>query len=239
MVRKSDLDLARRHRYRLSNGELARSVTAVSDGFVDDGKSRAFAYAAVNLAKQGKDFAAEWRESGQRGTRIHGHMETWLTTGESAEALNDDEAAVLEALALWFEHREVEVVDVEMILLSDAHGYGGRADLLAWVTVKGQRDLWLLDLKTGKPYEMSHTLQVNAYAFADGKAEYDPVTGELVGLVDFPRPSRVGCLYVSERGCDLVEYELSTEAFGVFCDLLKAKESYEALKKRLAKEGEE
>jgi hypothetical protein len=210
---KTDLELAESHKYRLPDGRIAVSVTAIS-GFLDDGKAAAFAGAAVNLARQGMNHREEWKAKAERGTRIHNHMEKWLK-GVDIEALPDEEG-YLDALELFMVEQDPIVIEQEAIALS-LRGYGGRFDLLCEIADKA----WLLDLKTGHAYPVEHTLQLAGYRYADGLATYNP-DGSLGDLKPMPEVDRAGCLYVHSDGSyDLVEYPADEEAFSAFCNLLE------------------
>lgn len=224
----SDFDLAiEDHKYRLTDGRIAVSVTAVCDGFVDDGKAAAFAGAAAKLTRERKNYRKEWDAKAERGRSIHRHLENWMMGLPVRAAPN--ELAYLDHAARFFEDHEVSPVIAEPILLSDIFGYGGRGDLFC--TMDGD-DLWLLDWKTGRSYDMPHTLQLNAYARADGIAKYDD-HGRLVGLEKFDLPDRLGNVYITPEGATLVERPLDPKAFAVFCDLLDARTSYMELKASL------
>ena len=213
-ARKTDRELAERHRYRLLDGRLAVSVTSIS-GLLDDGKAMGFAYAATKLAKEGLDFRQEWNAKGDRGTRIHGHLESWLR-GETIEQA-DDEKGYVDALEKWIIADDPEVIEQEAIVLSDL-GFGGRFDLLC--RIRGETAL--IDLKAGKSYPVEHSLQIAGYAHADGIA----VFGEdenLSHLRPLPPIDWGGCLYVHEDGTyDLDRYPIGEETFAVFCNLLAA-----------------
>ena len=239
MMAKSDADLATvKHRYRLSDGSIAPSVTAICDGFVDDGKSRAFAGAAARLTREGKVWHEEWKASGDRGTRVHDHLHAF-TTGKSVDA-QDDELAYLEAAKIaWRTLKIGRDGRSEFVVISDAFRYGGRGDYMGPVTwPDGERCHSLLDWKTGDPWPLAHAMQVNAYANGDGFAEYDD-DGKLLSLTPFDKPERVGCVYLSPDGYRLIEYPLDNEVFGLFTQLASAKSAHAALKKRFRKAGYE
>src|ERR1039458_4114571 len=94
--RKTDYEAALDHRYRWLDSTPLVNVTAISGCLDIDGKSSAFAGAAVKLTKAGLDHRAEWKAKSDRGTRIHAHMEAWLR-GEDVEQA-DDEKGYLDAL---------------------------------------------------------------------------------------------------------------------------------------------
>ncbi|MGH7876620.1 MAG: hypothetical protein ACRENM_02995 [Candidatus Dormibacteraceae bacterium] len=210
----TDLEMAKRHKYVLPDGSQAINVTAISS-LLDDGKSGAFAGAAVKLTKQGTDYRAEWKARKDRGTRVHGYCEAFLR-GEIV-ACDPDDLGYVDAIEKWILAAEPDVVELEQIVLSEV-GYGGRFDILA--RVDGQ--VSLVDLKTGSPYPIEHMLQLAAYRHADGIAVYDD-TGALTGLRPLSTIERAGCLHVSEDGTyRMIWYpDADIEAWQMFCHLLR------------------
>lgn len=225
---KTDLELAAAHKYRLLNGELAISVTGVLKLLDDDGKSAKMAGAAAKLALEGLNYRQEWKAKADLGSRVHGHCEAWLR-GEDAEVL-PEEHGYIDALEKFFVDRTPQPVEIERVVLNDM-GYGGRFDFIA----KIGRQLWLIDLKTGRKYALEHTCQLSAYRFADGMAIYDDA-GALAAIEPMPPVQHAGCLYLSGDGTyELVEYPADELAFDVFCDLLAINHSIKLLKKDLPK----
>lgn len=214
----NDLELAlSKHKYVAKpGGEPQVNITAIS-GLLDiGGKSSAFAGAAVKLTKEGRDYRAEWKESGERGTRIHGYMEKFLA-GESIE-MRDDEKGYVDALEKFIvEKNPVNYLTPEFVVVSPDFGYGGRGDML----VVMDDLLTLCDLKSGKRYAIEHTLQLAAQRFAH-VAHYDE-EGNLTRTPPMPVIDRAGCLYVEEDGTyEFVQYPADWEAFSVFLNLLDA-----------------
>ena len=225
---KTDAQLAESHKYRLPNGEIAVSVTSVV-GFPDGGKSMAFAYAAHKIAKAGGHFRDEWDAKRDKGSTIHGYMEKWLN-GEPVQATGD-ENDYLDHLARWIEDYEVEPISQDCVVLSNK-GYGGRFDLLATITVNGERKVALIDLKTGSPYSTQLTLQLNAYAHADGIAVYGE-DGELKALQPLPEIDMLAGLYVTADSYNFVEVPFGFDELDTFLALLNAKQLYGKLEKNI------
>ena len=223
----SDRDLAlSRHRYRVPSGELAPSVTQITGMLDIDGKSGRMAGAAAKITREGGNHNKEWKEKADRGTRIHNHCERWLR-GDPVEAL-PDEKRYLDALQDFFHERDPEPISVEQVVLSDL-GYGGRFDFIA--LFDGQHTL--VDVKTGRPYPLEHTLQLSAYSHADGIAVYNE-SGSLDSLDALPLIERAGCLYLNDQGeYTFTEYPANELAFAVFQGLLDVHYSIGLLKEIL------
>jgi hypothetical protein len=210
----SDLEQAVvKHKYRLLSGEVAVNVTAIS-GLLDDGKSSAFAGAAMKLERQGLNYREEWKAKAERGSRVHAHCEAFLK-GQEVD-VRDDEHGFVDAVEAFLKNEQPEVIELEQITLS-THGYGGRFDMI--VAMRGEN--WLLDLKTGNSYAIEHTLQLSAYKYADGIAVYSD-EGELTGVRPLPPIDKTGCLYVRADGSYYIaEYPADEVAFSHFVNLLK------------------
>jgi hypothetical protein len=236
---RTDLELAAQHRYRLPSGEVAVNVTTIS-GLIDGGKSAAMAAAAAKLTRQGRDYRREWRDKARLGTRVHEVCEKWLRS--QVEHLPDEELLVgdgdhgyIDALEkFWLEYSPRMVV-CEAITLSETHGYGGRLDMIIDI---GSRRL-LVDLKTGKPWPLSHTWQLAAYRYADGIAEYDEKGSLLAMLRPLPRVDACACLYLRDDGSfRFPEYPADQSAFAQFCALLDIyRRMHSEQMTRLAKEA--
>lgn len=226
----SDRQLAEKHKYRLLNGEIAINVTAISD-LMDDGKSGGMAGAAVKLTKAGLNYHTEWKARRDLGTRAHGYLESFLDRQEIDQVAGDD--GYVDALERFILENDPEVIAKEEIVLSE-HGYGGRFDLIA----KIGGETGLIDLKSGGAHAQAHTLQLSAYRFADGLAQYDPV-GNLLGLNPMPTIDWCAALYIRGDGNYYLDrYPADEEAFSIFCALLGAyKWSHSATMKALIKEA--
>ena len=216
----TDFEAALKHKYRLPNGTPLVNVTAIS-GLMDMGKSNAFAGAAVKLTKQGLNYREEWNAKGDRGTRVHGHCEKWLV-GEDVDA-EDDELGYLDAMEKFFGDHEPNMICKEEIVVS-SRGYGGRFDMIVKPAQgKYEGETCLIDLKTGKQYPTEHTLQLAAYRYADGMAQFDD-EGHLSHLLPLPQIERTLALYVADDGSyQLKEYPADPDAFAQFCHLLDAR----------------
>ncbi len=140
-----------------------------------------------------------------RGSRIHAAIEQVLRR-EPATIDPRDEAAVAGARA-WLNQQAREhglrPLEVEAVLIDEAHGYGGTCDLIAEL----DGEVWLLDWKTGSSVATpdgtvyrDHRLQLAAYANAQFIArEADPARYEL------PPITRYGLVHVTDGGTRLYE----------------------------------
>jgi hypothetical protein len=255
--RLSDHSAALKHRYRDRDGKRLTGVTSVTKLVDVDDKSIRFAYAAARLTREGKDFKKVWDLKRDLGTEVHTCLEKWMR-GETIEATEDerftmdDVSPYLDALEIAIGMYQIEMVAQECIVITEpvmdedgnlVHpGYGGRFDLLCWITdpVTGHRELWLLDLKTGRESQVPHALQLNAYAFAEGIAQFNE-EGERFGLSNtwLRRIDRLGALYVEPSGARLAEVPLDEEIHAMFLTMLNLRTDYKVLQKRLGEESNE
>lgn len=230
----TDRERAEHHKYRLSDGTIATSVTTITE-FPDMGKSSAFAGAAAKLTREGLNWHQEWAYKGKRGTRIHEHFGPWLR-GESVLALPDEQAH-LDCLERAMDALDLTLLDHERVVLSNRWRYGGRFDIRA--ILKDGRTC-MLDLKTGKMYMDRHCLQVNAYNYAEGYAIYDE-RGMLAGVEPFEPCEVTACLYIDpdlwENGYHWQEYPTGPHIHKQFCRLAVAYEGQRELQKHLRMEG--
>lgn len=221
-MKLTDRDAAyENHRYKLPNGQVCTSVTAVTS-FPDNGKSMGFAYAAAKLAKQGIWFKDEWDKSRDNGSALHKHFENWLY-GKPVEA-TEDEVGFLNAVELCFKEHDLTPVEIEAVVLS-YDGWGGRLDVMTEPAI--------VDAKFGKQHAMEHCVQVNAYNNADGIARYAE-DGSLASLDSFKQRELTVCAYFHGDGTyDWVEYPNGPEWYELFLALLNGKTKYAELEKRI------
>lgn len=221
---RTDLELAEAHKYRGLDGEIGLGVTSIIGILDDDSKASKMAHAAAKITRDGGDHKAIWKAKAQRGTRVHGHCESWLR-GEPAEVAPQDQG-FMDALASFFKDRDPYPVEIERVVLSDL-GYGGRFDFIA----EFDDTLTLVDVKTGRPYFIPHLLQLSAYGFADGMAQYREDGSLSLALEPLPAIERYGCLYLTEDGeYDFREYPVTEDTFELFVHLLAVKHGTERLK---------
>jgi hypothetical protein len=214
----SDLQLALdKHKYvSTPGGQPQINITAIAKLLDINGKSSAFAGAAVKITKEGGDYRKLWKESGELGTRAHGYCENFMLV-KSIEYRAGEEGYVVALERFIEEKNPVNYIPPEFVVVSPQHGYGGRGDLL--ITFDDQ--LTLCDLKSGKKYAVEHTLQLAAQRYAE-LAVYDK-DGVLTGSHPMPEIDRAGCLYVNEDGTyEFIKYPADSEAWNVFLGLLDA-----------------
>lgn len=217
-----------KHRYTdPRTKERLISVTTIVGAFDSGDKLGAGAGAAVKITKAGGDYRAEWKAKADRGTRVHGYVDHWAV-GKTADVLSDDEPYA-DAFFDFCKAKRPEWIAVERAVVSSL-GYGGKFDLIGLI----EDEFYLIDCKTGKPYEAELTLQLAGYANADGFILYDD-EGWAKDIEPMPHVDRWAGLYLAEDGSwDLVDCAEATEtrtreenqeaAFDAFKALLTVKQ---------------
>lgn len=143
-----------------------------------------------------------------KGTAVHGLAER-LVKGERVEA-PEELAGHVEAYARFLDEHHVDPVHVEFSVASYRYGYAGTGDLIAVLTVDGQRVTWLLDLKTNRSGIFGETaLQLAAYRYADVL---------ITGGTEQPMPPVDGCgaIHVRSDGADLIPVVAGPEQHRTF-----------------------
>ena len=216
-----------KHRYTdPRTGERVTGVTAIVGCFDQGDKLGAGAYAAYNLAKEGKFFRDEWDAKRDLGTRVHGYAELWMN-GRQAEILDTDQPYA-DAFRRFCDDNEPEWIEVERPVVSSL-GFGGRFDMVGAI-----RDFFLLaDIKTGRRYPVDLSMQLAGYRFADGMILYDD-DGWAVDIEPMPHIDKCAGLYLNDDTTyDLVEVPADTADLDALVNLLAVKNHAAARAKEL------
>jgi hypothetical protein len=118
-------------------------------------------------AKHGIDAANELRdEAAERGTEMHLNFERYLQ-GHNVELamLTDFQSKALLSFDQFCRDYKVEPLGIEVMLWNDDLCYAGACDLIAWLTdpKTGQRDLSIIDFKSGSSSYEDHAVQTEMY----------------------------------------------------------------------------
>jgi hypothetical protein len=216
----------RGRQYRIDGAPVLSVTTILDKGF----PSKALMYwaanetatAAVNdwdeLAQmdEGDRFdrlrRAPWEKRDKaalRGTDIHefGHR---IALGESVD-VPEALAQPVAAYARWLDEFDVSPVVAERPVFHPQHGWAGTPDLLAEVTTREYgRELWLLDIKTGKGVYESHVLQIAAYRHAVDWLAADGTVSP------YPYAERTGAIHVTPDSVELIEVTADERAYKAF-----------------------
>lgn len=146
-------------------------------------------------------------KAAQRGTDVHRAAER-IINGESVsvapELLNH-----AQHYAHWLDDFEVAPVIVEATVYNLSHGWAGTLDLIADLTIGGEVERWLLDIKTGKAVYGETAFQLAAYRNAEAMLVQD--TRQDMIPVD-----RVGVVHVTEHHAQLVPVLAGAEQYNEF-----------------------
>lgn len=178
------------HSYKDGNGDRVPGVTTILNAGVPkpqliDWAGNKSAELAVDNWDELSDMKPlariEWIKAARKtsenlvknkGTRVHAIAEN-VVQGHPAEFETDDEEQLIrphvENYIRFLDQFEVDPVLVEVVVVHYDIGYAGTLDLIADITnpQTGERERWLLDLKTGEKGIWPETaLQLSAYRAA-------------------------------------------------------------------------
>jgi hypothetical protein len=216
-----------KHRYSWNDGGKVPGVTSViksldkSGPLVSWAKRETAACAVRNLPlletmirDGGPEAAAKWlsaipdyqRETAaDLGTVVHALAEA-IARGIEIEVDPTTEPFVSSILR-WRSIYKPTVLNAEYMVYSEAHRYGGTADMAARIN----GEIWLIDLKTGKGTYAETALQLAGLHFADwaGRTN-DPKKYAL------PKATRFGVLHVRLEQAELIPYDVTLAEFQAF-----------------------
>ena len=217
--RKSDRQFAEsKHQYTdPRTKERVTSVTTISEMLDIGNKLRAGAGAAIKLRKEGLDYNDVWRDAGALGSRVHGYCDLFANGREAEIPMAD--AGYVDAFDHFCEDYKPVWLETERPVVS-SHGYGGRFDGIAELRGGLFQGYTLLDVKTGRKWEVPLTLQLTGYKYADGMILYDE-DGWAVDLEPMPYIEYCAGLYLADDGTyDLHYVKADDAAFQHFLALL-------------------
>ena len=174
------------HHYEDADGRRVPGVTTILDGGLP--KKELIGWAANITAEStlnNWDTLAElpdatrlktmqgyrWESSNKaknKGTQVHLYAEA-LVQGIEVKGVPDELRPYVDNYDRFIDTWQLDPVLVEVVIVSYGHGYAGTLDLIADLTgPTGERERWLLDIKTGEKGIYPETaLQLSAYRFAE------------------------------------------------------------------------
>lgn len=141
----------------------------------------------------------QWKAKAALGTHVH-HLVADLAEGKEV----DSDSTVDPYLDGWEKfvvECEPEWVHLERTVLYNrprAHAYRGQTDFIGWLTVDGERSLWLGDWKTGRYWPTQQTLQLAGYRFAQHLTRWDSGKEEID--VPVPAVAHAGVICLDDQG---------------------------------------
>jgi len=100
-------------------------------------------------------------ESSGRGTRVHRRIEKMLN-GHVFKTIPEEIKPYIEAFNNWMEDTQPKILNTELFVKSDRHGFAGSIDLVCEINDR----LWVIDFKTSKAIYDEYGLQIRAYGYA-------------------------------------------------------------------------
>ena len=109
-----------------------------------------------------------------KGTQVHLYAEA-LVQGIEVKGVPDELRPYVDNYVRFIDTWQLDPVLVEVVIVNYTHGYAGTLDLIADLTgPTGERERWLLDIKTGEKGIYPETaLQLAAYRFAESYVDAD------------------------------------------------------------------
>ena len=211
------------HHYEDADGRRVPGVTTILDGGLP--KKELIGWAANITAEStlnNWDTLAElpdatrlktmqgyrWESSNKaknKGTQVHLYAEA-LVQGIEVKGVPDELRPYIENYVHFIDACQLDPILVEVVLVNYTHGWAGTLDLVADITgISGERERWLLDLKTGERGIYPETaLQLCAYRFAEFYVDQDGneqpmIPVEATGAVHVTADDAVLVPTVSER----------------------------------------
>lgn len=151
-----------RQGYRLKDGTKVPSVTQITGRY---GDKEAIIGWYRKLALKGIDPDEEKRKAGEIGTHVHARIEKYLNPAAEPEYPDLDieqgemSAKAYDAFMNWVKTHPLDVIELELRLVSEQHKFGGTLDCVALVG----NELCLFDWKTSSGLYPEHKQQIAAY----------------------------------------------------------------------------
>jgi len=148
--------------YRLKDGTRVPGTTTIVGRFKESG---GLIHWAWNLGMEGKNYRDERDKAADAGTLAHEMIEILVAGGDPSTVEGSEEqmpkaVQALDAFRLWLETTKIEIIEQEMVLVSEQHRFGGTPDAVGQ-TPSGE--YVLLDWKTSNRIYQDYLLQIAAY----------------------------------------------------------------------------
>ncbi len=144
------------------------AANATAEGAVNDWDNLTTLPPAARLkALQGIRYETN-NAAKNKGTAIHGYAEK-LVQGQQVTGIPDELRPYTEAYVRFIDEWALDPILIEVVVVNYSHGWAGTLDLIAEITTPaGERETWLLDIKTGEKGIFPETaLQLAAYRNAE------------------------------------------------------------------------
>lgn len=148
--------------YKNAAGKRICGTTTIIGRFKESG---GLIHWAWDLGMQGINYRDVRDKAASAGTLAHDMIEAHLRSEEFAPEADADETVLVnarkgfDAFVEWSQQTKLEVVDTEMVLVSEEHQYGGTPDAIGYCAGK----LALLDWKTSNRIYQDYLVQIAAY----------------------------------------------------------------------------
>lgn len=156
-------------------------------------------YEVVNFAKN-------------KGTAVHGYAEK-LVQGEEVTGIPDELRAHTENYVRFIDTFQLDPILIECVIVNYRCGYAGTLDLVAEISnpQTGDREIWLLDIKTGEKGIFAETAwQLAAYRYADA---YIDAGGDEQPMI---KVQNTGAIHVTSDDAQLIPTVSGPDQFTQF-----------------------
>jgi hypothetical protein len=175
------------------------------------------------------EFQRQWSRKADQGTRIHTVAEAW-SAGEAVDVRSDD-APIVKALEQFHRDYKPKSLHPECIVANPGTAelplpWGGRTDDIQELDGPGASGVFMVDYKTGSPWDSELACQMIGYMRAM-IVDYDLETGAMLPLKPLPALDGARGIYLSRTGLvvkDAFEVVTQDQAWRTF---KAARELYE------------
>lgn len=149
--------------YRLADGTRVPGTTTIIGRFKESGALLRWAW---KQGRDGKELYEERDTAGEIGTAAHGMVEAHIKGGDPETALaelapehHEKARGSFKAYLSWASMSRLEIIDQEMMLVSEQYRFGGTPDAIG----KVNGELCLIDWKTSNGVYSDYLIQIAAY----------------------------------------------------------------------------
>jgi hypothetical protein len=134
-----------------------------------------------------------------RGTQVHLYAEA-LVQGIEVKGVPDELRPYVENYVRFIDAWKLDPILVEVVIANYTYGFAGTLDLVADLTgPTGERERWLLDIKTGEKGIYAETaLQLAAYRFSEFYLDQDGNEQPMIGV------DNTGAIHITADDAQLI-----------------------------------
>ncbi len=191
--------------YFLKDGTQVPGTTTICGAYRDSGGLLRWNW---EQGRQGIPFGQSLKRAADIGTLVHKAIEARIKGWPPIVAEDEGTARAINAFLEWEKHNKIEILEMEIPLVSEEFRYGGTPDAVGVIDV----EFVLLDWKTSKGVYKEHQLQLAAYIQLWNETHPGM---EITGGAYLIRFSK------TDGACEIYFWEVEelAEPFAQFCDI--------------------